>query len=255
MTGAKRRALGVSVLFAALAVSAFAVSSTLRSRALQARLLRADDPAADAELVAAATSMARPLFSNHCAGCHGADMRGDRARGTPALTANHWLHGTGEVAQIERTILHGVRAGDPKGRNLADMPAFGRETPYARETIPALTPDQIDDAMEFVLTLRGSEANSQAAARGAVLYAGAGGCADCHAGDGKGDPVVGAPDLALSPGFFTDGARAGLRDIIANGHAGICPAWRGRLDVAEIRALAVYVQAVARGVVRVGEGG
>src|SRR6202035_4409341 len=49
------------------------------------------------------------------------------------------------------TILPGIRAGDPKGWNLADMPAFAQAEPYKRYKIPALEPGEIRDVIEFLL--------------------------------------------------------------------------------------------------------
>lgn len=49
------------------------------------------------------------VFTDNCATCHGADGKGDRARGVPNLTDVDWLYG-GDRAAILRTI-NGPRGG------------------------------------------------------------------------------------------------------------------------------------------------
>ena len=114
---------------AALALAgaaAFAAVSMSQRDALQARLLRAlpDQAAADPQLVRLAIAQARPLYLQHCAGCHGADLQGNPERGAPNLADGVWLFGSGTVFDIERTLLYGVRAGRSKGHSLTDMPAW-----------------------------------------------------------------------------------------------------------------------------------
>lgn len=47
-----------------------------------------------------------PIYNSTCAGCHGADGKGNQALGAPNLSDRIWLHGSGEPAIIE-TITHG----------------------------------------------------------------------------------------------------------------------------------------------------
>jgi cytochrome c oxidase cbb3-type subunit 3 len=56
----------------------------------------------------------KPAFAV-CAGCHGADGKGNPALGAPNLTDDVWLHGNGDIEEIIETIQH--------GRN-GVMPAF-----------------------------------------------------------------------------------------------------------------------------------
>ena len=51
-------------------------------------------------------------------------MTGDPARGAPNLIDAEWIYGSGTVSEIEYTITYGIRAGNPKSRNLAFMPSF-----------------------------------------------------------------------------------------------------------------------------------
>ncbi len=188
-----------------------------------------------------AVARATPIFRRQCAGCHGVDLRGNRRRGAADLTDADWLHGEGRVSDIEQTLTHGVRSGDPEGRNLASMPAYGRPEPYARYHIPPLSPGDIRDVTEYLLTLEGRPADTPAAGRGEGIFHGRGGCYDCHGQDGHGDAAIGAPNLTDGVWLYGDGSRAAIFNSIAGGRAGACPAWIGRLSAGEIRALAVFV--------------
>ncbi len=241
-----RIAAALALAIGLVAAGAFARAEWRRADA--ARLLRAAPEAviADPGLMAVARAIAKPAYDANCAACH-RDGAGDSTRGVPAFAPGGWLYGSGDVYDIERTIAHGVRSGDPKGRNLADMPAFAREKPYAREKIDPLSPDDIDDAAEFVVSLSSGDADAAAAARGKALFEGRGGCSDCHGGDGRGDQAIGGPNLTGPRWLWGDGARETLRDSIARGHAGVCPAWDRRLDPAVIRGLALYVLDLSKG--------
>jgi cytochrome c oxidase cbb3-type subunit 3 len=210
-----------------------------------ADLLRVD---ADAiltrpDLSAFAMARAAPIYQRECAGCHGVDLAGNRRLGAPDLADADWLHGEGRVSQIEQTLTHGVRSGDPKGRNLASMPAYGQPKPYQRYHIPPLSPPDIGDVTEYLLTLEGRPADPAAAGRGDAIFHGRGGCYDCHGPDGRGDGAIGAPNLADTIWLYGDGSRAAIFRSVAGGRAGACPAWIQRLSAGEIRALAVFVHA------------
>ncbi len=196
--------------------------------------------ALDPKLVRFATSLATPALDSHCAGCHGPDLRGDRVRGTPDLTDREWLYGDGSVAEIEQTILHGIRSGDHRGHDLADMPGFLLPEPYRRYHIGSLSPPQIGDLVAFIRQLNGrATPDAPAAARGAALYDSAQ-CYDCHTASAQGDPAIGAPSLRPHAWLYGDEAAA-LGDVIAYGRRGVCPAWAGRLPPATIRAIAIYL--------------
>ena len=98
----------------ALLVVAGSASYLAAQTAMRARLMRADPDAIvqDAALKAFATASAQPAYDQHCASCHGDHLQGDPRNGVPDLTHPAWLYGEGRVAQIEHTILHGIRAGE-----------------------------------------------------------------------------------------------------------------------------------------------
>ncbi len=212
-------------------------------RAAETELLRTDADAIPARpaLAAFAEARARPVYARACAGCHGGRLEGDARLGAPRLAGHVWLYGQGRVSEIEQTLTHGVRSGDPRGRNLASMPAFARPEPYGRYHIPPLGPRDIRDVSLYILNLQGRGGDPAAVARGDAVYHTRGGCYDCHGQDARGDGAIGAPDLRAGRRLYGDGSAASLYDSIAYGRAGACPAWSGRLSAANIRALAVFL--------------
>jgi cbb3-type cytochrome c oxidase subunit III len=215
--------------------------------AMRARLMRADPDAVvqNAELTRFAIAYAQPAYDRHCASCHGDHLQGDRRNGVPDLTHPAWLYGEGRVAQIEHTILHGIRAGDPKGWNLADMPAFAQAEPYKRYKIPPLEPGEIRDVIEFLLVTAGKDGDRVGAARGAKIFAAKGQCFDCHSTDAQGDAAIGAPNLIDDIWLYGTGSREDIYDSIARGRSGICPAWVQELSPVTVRALAVLIYAAS----------
>ena len=219
------------------------LAQAIHDRSLYSRLLRTDGDLAvqNPKLVAFATDKGKAAFAAHCASCHGAEMKGDRTRGIADLSDSDWLYGSGRVAEIEQTILYGIRSGHPRAWNLATMPGFALPVPSTTYKTPPLTPSQIHDIVEYVRLIGDKPADAAAAARGVKLYSNAGQCFDCHANDGEGDAAIGAPDLVDDVWLYGDGSPQSLFNSIAHGHQGICPSWTHRLPAGQIRALAVYL--------------
>ena len=215
---------------------------------LERKLLRADPQGlpADAALFGFAVSRGAPLFTAHCAACHAASGAGDPAMGTPNLTDGDWLYGTGQVAEIEKVIDYGIRSRNARAWNLAIMPAYARPQPSPQDkSIKSLTPDDIDDLVEYLLRAQGAQADAESAARGAALFDGRAGCFDCHSVDAKGDSAIGAPNLTDAITLYGDGGRGALFMSIAYGRQGACPAWVTRLSAAAVRELALYVYSLS----------
>jgi len=239
------RPLPTIALLASLSLAAWGFRSA-REQGLRERLLVSAPEALleDPALGPYALRQGSIAYRQHCASCHGAAGAGDSRRGVPALASGHWLYGTGRVAELEHTILYGIRSGHPKSWNLASMPAFATARPYRAYAIQPLTPAEIDAVTAYLLSLRGLAVDPAAASRGAAVFHGTGGCYDCHGEDAKGDPAIGAPDLTGARWLSGDGSAASLRATISEGLAGRCPAWIDRLAPATIRALAVYVHSL-----------
>jgi cytochrome c oxidase cbb3-type subunit 3 len=239
----------VSARIALLAASACLVAAVLvQLSVLEGRLLRADPNAVpgDPALMVFALGRGQALFEAHCAACHGTGGQGDPGRGIPTLSDGDWLYGTGSVSDIEQIVKYGIRSYHPKSWNLAIMPAYATPQPSARDAkIPPLSPANIRDLVEFLIREQGRGADGPAAVRGAALFAGAGGCYDCHATDAKGDSAIGAPNLTDGITLYGDGSRESLWMSIAYGRHGLCPDWVGRISPAGMREVALFVYSLS----------
>lgn len=65
-------------------------------------------------------------------------------------------------------------------------------------------------------------------------------CAACHSADGKGNPMLGAPNLTDSI-WLHGGSEGAIINTIANGHQGQMPAHLERLGETRTKLLAAYV--------------
>lgn len=233
MKFSRRTALAAFVVIA-VALAVGAAVHLGRVHRLERNLLRlpADDVTQSAALVAFATNRGPVVYADHCAQCHGADLKGNLERGIPDLQDPVWLYGAGAVSEIENTILYGIRSGHPKAHNITDMPAFLR--------IGQLSPAEIQDVVEYMLSLRGQSRDEAASRRGYELYSNKGNCFDCHSGDALGNSDYGAPALT-GPTWVYGGTREALLESVADGRHGLCPAWVDKLSPAQVRELAVYL--------------
>ncbi len=207
---------------------------------IEAALVRADPDQAvsDPALLNFAMGRAPALFSRHCAGCHGGDMRGNRTLGAPDLADAVWLFGLGELPEIENTLDYGIRSGHPKSHNITDMPGLGR--------IGQLSAAEIRDVVEYVYAYSHTDANPDAVRRGRALFMDKGSCYDCHAQDGTGNVDYGSPDLTGHSGWLYGGDRQTLFQSVYDGRHGLCPAWITKLNAAQIRELAIFLYTTAR---------
>lgn len=186
----------------------------------------------DPELQAHALAVGQSVFGDNCATCHG--VGGVGGKGYANLRDDVWLWG-GTLEDIHRTLQYGIRSGHPQAR-FSQMPAFGRDQ--------LLTPAQVGDLTEYVVSLSGRPANTAAVQRAAPVYAA--NCVACHGPAGLGDPLQGAPNLTDREWLYGS-TRSDIKAQIQNGRGGVMPAWSGRLDPETVKALAVYVHANAAG--------
>jgi len=117
-----------------------------------------NDIAKSIRLNAAAMVLGKTVYDKNCAACHGADLKGNQAKGAPNLSDDIWLYDYGRVTDIERTILYGIRSGNSKAHNVTDMPPLGRAK--------AITVAEIKDVMVFVRSLKTKEGDPAVIARG-----------------------------------------------------------------------------------------
>lgn len=200
-----------------------------------ARLLTASlkEIETDLNLQQFALAMGESAFGDNCATCHGAGGRG--AKGYPMLADDIWLW-DGTLDGIETTLRHGIRHYDDPDTRRSAMPAFGRDG--------LLTPQQIDDLVQYVLNLSDREANAEAVSRATPVFAQQ--CATCHGPAGKGDRAFGAPNLTDQEWLFGGDPRD-IQTTIHNARNAHMPAWQGRLDDETIKALSVYVHSLGGG--------
>jgi cytochrome c oxidase cbb3-type subunit 3 len=167
-----------------------------------------------------ALKMGFRLFSNNCAVCHGADGGGNP--GFPNLTDKDWLYG-GTPEKIHETIVLGRKAA---------MPAWGS----------ILGEEGVADVAEYVLQISGGEHDAAKAEVGAKLYTT--NCVACHGADGKGNQLVGAPNLTDKIWLY-GGEPATIRQTLRDGRNGVMPAQQELLKEDRIHLLAAYVYSLS----------
>jgi len=163
-----------------------------------------------------ALKIGRNLFANNCAICHGADAHGNP--GFPNLTDQDWLYG-GSAEQVETTI-----SGGRNGVMIAWQEALGS--------------DGVENVLAYVLSLSGREVPAGDVAAGAKIFAT--NCIACHGPDGKGNQLLGAPNLTDHVWLY-GGSVDAVRNSIAKGHQGHMPAQLARLGPQRVKLLAAYV--------------
>jgi cytochrome c oxidase cbb3-type subunit 3 len=187
----------------------------------------------DAELLNFAMGGGKALFNENCAACH---APGGAGRPTyPVLADDDWLWG-GNLAQIEQTIRHGIRAPGDDDTRTNIMPNFGSDS--------VLTGPQIADVTAFVMSLSREQADAAAAGRGKEIFAA--NCVACHGEQGKGNLELGAPNLTDAIWLYGGDAKTIAAQVTKPRH-GVMPAWQGRLTDAQIKMLAVYVHSLGGG--------
>ncbi|EKE70817.1 MULTISPECIES: cytochrome-c oxidase, cbb3-type subunit III [Roseobacteraceae] len=177
-------------------------------------------------------NMGAAVFRANCSQCHGSGAAGNV--GYPNLLDNDWLWG-GTIDEVAYTIQHGVRNETDEAR-YSEMPRFGADE--------LLEPAQIDQVVEYVLSLSGQDHDAAMATEGAVVFAD--NCAACHLEDGTGDIFQGAPNLTDAIWLY-GGDRATLKETVTNARFGVMPAWGQRLSQAEVNAAALYVHQLGGG--------
>lgn len=161
------------------------------------------------------------LFLNYCSGCHGSDAQG--AKGYPNLTDNDWLYG-GTAEHIKTSI--------DQGRSGA-MPPMGA----------ALGELGVAQTAEYVLSLSGRDHDKGQAEIGAKHYAQL--CAACHAADGAGSTLIGAPNLRDKTWLYGR-SLAAIRSTISLGRNGVMPPHGELLGNDKLHLLTAYIYSLPR---------
>jgi cytochrome c oxidase cbb3-type subunit 3 len=195
--------------------------------------IKMEDIAEDADLHNYAVSAGGAVFRTWCAQCHGSGAAG--AVGYPNLLDDAWLWG-GDIENIHLTISHGIRNEDDPDARYSEMPAFGRDE--------LLTGDEVDQVVNYVMSLSGTPQDAAQVEDGSVVFAD--NCAACHMEDATGDPEQGAPNLADALWLY-GGDYDTLMETVTNSRFGVMPAWQNRLTEAQIRAVSTYVHQLGGG--------
>lgn len=162
----------------------------------------------------------RRLFGNNCAMCHGADGRG--RTGFPNVADNAWQWG-GTPEAIYHSILNG---------RVAVMPALGA----------ALGEQGVREVSAYVFSLDGRDAPADLVAAGAPRFQQL--CAACHGAEGKGNPLLGAPNL--TDGNWTyGGGIAAIQETLWQGRNGQMPAQKDLLGEDRVHVLAAYIYSLS----------
>jgi cytochrome c oxidase cbb3-type subunit 3 len=180
-------------------------------------------PVADLVNNEQAMKTARNLYLQNCSQCHGSD--GGGARGFPNLANADWQWGS-DVDSVVATITN--------GRVAVGMMAWG----------PVLGEQGVDEVVAYIQQLSGQPHDATLAAAGAGRFQTTG-CIGCHGVDGKGNPMLGAPNLTDDVWLY-GGDAATLKQSVANGRAGQMPAWGDKLGEQRIKLLSAYVIRLAQ---------
>jgi len=185
------------------------------------------------DLLEFALAGGRSAFNVNCSQCHGSGAQG--FAGYPNLNDDEWLWG-GSLADIQKTITHGIRNTDDEDARASEMPAFLRDQ--------VLTLPQVTDVADYVLKLSGQSHDAAKAGRGAAVFVEQ--CVACHGKDGGGDRTQGAPALNNAIWLY-GGDRDTIVQTISNSRRGVMPAWGRILDQVTVKQLAVYVHSLGGG--------
>jgi cytochrome c oxidase cbb3-type subunit 3 len=193
------------------------VQAETAQEAVYARFRDMDGDAlmADAE----AMDTAGRLFGNNCAMCHGSDGRG--AKGFPNLADNNWQWG-GSYEDILTTL---------KAGRMAVMPPH--------EAI--LGEDGIREVVAYVQQISGQKADAEMASAGKARFMV---CAACHGQDGKGNTLLGAPNLTDDIWLY-GGNPNDIEMTLIKGRNGRMPAFENQLSEIHRRLLAAYVKSLS----------
>src|SRR5215469_12948706 len=214
-------------------------------------------------LTAGAMLLGKKVYEKNCATCHGDNLKGIPDQHTPDLTDAEWRFSGDDLASggnvkfpsdVEWTVRYGIRSDHPNARGLeADMLAFDPKYRTEEDTKEFgsdafLTPQEIEDVVEYVLEISGQQADAARAARGDVLFhdGSKGNCFDCHGADGTGYDPIGSTNLTRPDLYLWGSDRASIHESIVKGRRAVMPAFDSTLKPEEIKAVSIFVFSHAR---------
>ena len=168
-----------------------------------------------------AMGIGQRLYLNNCAQCHGSDGKG--STGFPNLADDDWL-GAGTHDYVKTVISEG---------RVGMMPPMAAAVGSGED---------VRNVAQYVLSLSGSAHNSVAAQLGKDKF---GVCAACHGADGKGNPLLGAPNLTDKIWLHGWGEQA-IVNIITQGKINAMPAQGKLLTPEQVHVLGAYVLSLSK---------
>ena len=168
-----------------------------------------------------AMGIGQRLYLNNCAQCHGSDGKG--STGFPNLADDDWL-GAGTHDYVKTVISEG---------RVGMMPPMAAAVGSGED---------VRNVAQYVLSLSGSAHNSVAAQLGKDKF---GVCAACHGADGKGNPLLGAPNLTDKIWLHGWGEQA-IVNIITQGKNSAMPAQGRLLTPEQVHVLGAYVLSLSK---------
>lgn len=173
-----------------------------------------------------ALKMGSRLFASNCSVCHGTSAKG--WYGFPNLTDKEWRWG-GAAETIEQTIAHG-RTGvmPPQGPVIGGDEGVRNVAAYVYHK---LSGRPLDDSIKADVDA------------GEKIFSST--CFACHGADGKGNPMLGAPNLTNPAAFIYGSDYAELQQTIRYGRSGHMPAQMDFLGKDKVRLLAAYVYSLS----------
>lgn len=163
-----------------------------------------------------AREIGQRLFLNTCSQCHRSDAKG--GPGYPNLTDDDWLHG-GSPEAIMQTIKEGRHGIMPPWKASID-------------------PKMAGDIAQYVRSLSGLTADPIRVFRGKREFANF--CVACHGVDGKGNQLVGAPNLTDDVWLYGS-SEASIVKTILDGRDNQMPAHEHILTPDQIKILTAWV--------------
>ena len=164
-----------------------------------------------------ALAIGQSLYANYCSQCHGSTARG--AKGFPNLTDDDWQWGS-TPENIEYAILN--------GRN-GIMPSLS-----------AALGDDLGNMVEYVRTMPDGVDTASPIHTKYVTF-----CSACHGVDGKGNQMLGGPNLTDDVWVYGS-SPADIEYTIVNGRYGVMPAHEKLIGRDRARILAAYVYNLSR---------
>ncbi|MEH6386620.1 MULTISPECIES: cytochrome-c oxidase, cbb3-type subunit III [Pseudomonas] len=179
-----------------------------------------DMPVEDVARDEDAVRIGQRLFATNCSVCHGSDARG--AFGFPNLADNDWIWG-GSVDQIKTTLREGRQAA---------MPAW----------LAVIGEAGVRNTAGYVRSLAGLETENVDLEAGQKVFQT--NCVACHGPEGKGNPMLGAPNLTDDIWLYGS-SMLQVQHTLRYGRNGNMPA-QAHLGEDKIHMLASYVYSLSQ---------